>query len=848
MSNLLNGRYELHELLGEGGMAVVYRATQVNLAREVAVKFIKSGTSTTGNKLAARFEREAKAIAQLNHPNITQVYDFDVSEDGRYYLVMERLHGLDLAEFLEIYEMLPFHDVLLVMNGICAALRYAHEYEIVHRDIKPSNIFLTTDKQIKLMDFGLAKLATDSNLTGSGATLGTPKYFSPEQAEGQPLDQRSDIYSLGIVFYQLLTGQLPFDGNSVVNLILQHLTAPIPDPLEINAELPSLATEMVFKMLAKKPEDRYPDIESVQADLAILATSDNDAGMLASINIANAIPHRKTSQPLATISRATAHSQPASRPATSTLSTSVLQQTVRLPLPLIIAVMVVLIGGAALLVSSLSNGNDNETPAAADQFVPDVMPATTGEYLILVADWGDEDQTLGRRIADTLAASDSVGLSPHITVRIELIDYQIQNMDEAIRIANTVDAHLVVWGIRDDVGVEIIFEDVYAEPRSVSTMRFIVPNNDQYAEILTQDMPQTVRFYLSSMLLHHFVRVQDIDGFAGFGFNPSGASELRVIAPTDLDQHMIDLFVRSDFDDPNLVIETLTEAIRLAPGDPTLIFMRSYFEGFYVGDLESSQADVNTLRELVGDNNFSLWAQMNIDLNEEDYPNIIVLSDQLDTSIPGYGIPFSYRQLAFASTGNFAQIQIEVQGDITEQDVFGLPIWDLALAMSYEAQGDTAALEPVASRVRTNRNLEATNSFISSISALPAGFYLIGGYLSELNGDTLVAVLTYQQGLTVSPQNYLIHWRLGILSEQSRDIEDAYEFYDNARRFAPSPVPIITYQQANLVNAHGDEEALQDAPPACELLAIAAEETNIDEDFYQQLLAEINDKQAEWDC
>lgn len=838
MSNLLNGRYELHEQLGEGGMSVVFRATQLRLEREVAIKFIKTGTSTTGTTLAARFEREAKAIAQLNHPNITQVYDFDVSEDGRYYLVMERLHGMDLAQFIASYRPLALADTLEIIHGISSALGYAHERQIIHRDVKPSNVFITTQKHIKLMDFGLAKLATDTALTNSGSAVGTPKYFAPEQANGQALDHRSDIYSLGIVFYELLTGQLPYDSDNIVNLLLQHMTAPIPDPIEINPQLPSITTEIIYKMLAKEPTARYPSIAEFQDDVALIAQEQSPSGILSQVDLF--IPPPSTSP---TSSRPTIISAPTSN--AMTLTNTIFQSSIRLPLIAVIVLVIGLLGALALVVVS-QNGSD-EPATTASNFVPDVAVAQPQEYLILVADWGDADQTLGQRIANTLRTSDAVAISPNTTVRIEMIDHVISSSNEALEIANHVGAHLVVWGVQDEIGVEVVFEDVFAEPRSASTIRFIIPNNEDYNDIVAQDTPIALRIYLGSMLLHHFVRVSDIDGFAGFGFSTLGTTNLRIIPATDLDRHILDMLVRAPSSDLSDMMNSLNNAIRLAPGDPTLLFMRSYFEGFYQNNLARSQADVDILRELVGDTNFALWAQMNIDLTLEDYEAVLALSEQLDTTIPGYALPYSYRQIALAMTGNYAAIQEEVQGDITELAIFGLPIWDIALAFSYETQGDESSLEAAVERILTNRALEASASFISSIDSPPVAFYLVGGYLAEVNGQALAAVLTYEQGLQQSPENYMLHWRRAAAAEQLSDITGAYRHYQDARTYAPIPLPVLTYREAVLIRDHA-AQLPDDIPTACLRLLQAETEAQSNPVFYAPLLETIAQQKQDWNC
>ncbi|NJL93320.1 MAG: serine/threonine protein kinase [Anaerolineae bacterium] len=423
-TSILNGRYQLRELLGEGGMAVVYTATQLNLEREVAVKFIK-GHSYDQN-FTARFQREAKAIAQLNHPNITQVYDFDIAEDGRHYMVMERLHGMDLAQFLKRYHPLQLSDMLTIMRGVAAALSYAHSRSIVHRDVKPSNIFITPQKRIKLMDFGLAKLTTDGSITQSGASIGTPRYFSPEQATGAAVDHRTDIYSLGVVFYEIATGQLPFQGDNLVNLALQHMTAPVRDPRELRPDLPPLVTTLVFRMLAKDPEARYPTVDALLEDLATLGLEARTTGVLPKVDLNDTLEDA--------LSATTPDGDAALTQTQGAASSRLLQRSVRLPVPLIVLLLVGLLGLTALAAALLTRSDDETaTPGPAPLAL---APARSGEYLILVADWGDPDGTLDRRVADTIRASDAIGISPHLQIRIEPIERRIHDAPEAAALAH----------------------------------------------------------------------------------------------------------------------------------------------------------------------------------------------------------------------------------------------------------------------------------------------------------------------------------------------------------------------------------------------------------------------------
>lgn len=253
------------------------------------------------------------------------------------------------------------------------------------------------------------------------------------------------------------------------------------------------------------------------------------------------------------------------------------------------------------------------------------------------------------------------------------------------------------------------------------------------------------------------------------------------------------------------------------------------------------------MRELLGENNLTLWAALSIELSEQNYAEMLTLSEALDPDSLGYGVPFSYRQTALVMTGDYATVQAETQGSITEEAVFGLPIWDTMAALTYQIAGDEAGYGEAAARVSTNRNLEDSAGFITTISTPPIDFYLTGGYIAELSGTPLQAGLAYQAGLRVAPDHYLMNWRLGVLNATNNNAALAYDFLQTAHENAPGPFPIAAFQQARLVEAFADDVP-EDAPSACELLAQALTETSTDPDFYSTLIEQIEDRADSWSC
>ncbi|GMQ78110.1 MAG: hypothetical protein BMS9Abin02_0608 [Anaerolineae bacterium] len=276
------GKYKIVETLGRGGMAEVYRAYQPNLDRYVAIKIMHSFLADEENFLT-RFQREAKSMASLNHNNIVGVYDFDV-QDGIYYIVMEFVSGGTLKGKLETLagkgEKMPLSDSVRIILEIADALAYAHSRKMVHRDIKPGNIMIDEDGHAVLTDFGIAKILSGPSFTATGAMIGTPAYMSPEQGLGQAGDERSDLYALGVLFYQMSTGRLPYDADTPLAVILKHVNEPIPEPQVINEDLPPELSAVIVKAMAKDPAKRYQSAAEFATDLQNVAkTLDLDIGV-----------------------------------------------------------------------------------------------------------------------------------------------------------------------------------------------------------------------------------------------------------------------------------------------------------------------------------------------------------------------------------------------------------------------------------------------------------------------------------------------------------------------------------------------------------------------------------------
>ena len=273
-SRVLGDRYELGSRLGKGGMATVFRGTDRLLGRTVAVKVL-AAEFANDRKFVERFQREAQAAAGLNHPNVVSVFDIG-SADGLHYIVMEFVEGRTLADIIREEGALPPQRAAEIAVAVCRALSTAHEKGMVHRDVKPGNVLLTPDDGVKVADFGIARVTAGEPLTATGSVMGTASYLSPEQAKGEKVDARSDIYSLGCVLYEMLTGRAPFEADTPVSIAYKHVEEEPTAPSTVNPAVPHELEAVVMKALAKDPADRHHSTAEMASDLRQAAAAAAD--------------------------------------------------------------------------------------------------------------------------------------------------------------------------------------------------------------------------------------------------------------------------------------------------------------------------------------------------------------------------------------------------------------------------------------------------------------------------------------------------------------------------------------------------------------------------------------------
>ncbi|MFS0727768.1 Stk1 family PASTA domain-containing Ser/Thr kinase [Paenibacillus sp. 1P07SE] len=261
----LSGRYEIVEQVGGGGMALVYKAHDVLLNRHVAIKVLRQ-QFVHDEEFIRRFRREAQSAASLSHPNVVSIYDVG-QEDETHYIVMEYVEGSNLNEIILERAPLQAQEAVHIALQICDALEHAHHNQIIHRDIKPHNILIGKNNRVKVTDFGIARAVTSSTITQTGSVVGSVHYFSPEHAKGVNTGEKSDLYSLGIVLYQMLTGRLPFLGESPISVALKHLQENFEEPRRVNPHIPQSLENIILRSMRKDPAERYSSAEEMIEDL-----------------------------------------------------------------------------------------------------------------------------------------------------------------------------------------------------------------------------------------------------------------------------------------------------------------------------------------------------------------------------------------------------------------------------------------------------------------------------------------------------------------------------------------------------------------------------------------------------
>ncbi|MBZ0316199.1 MAG: protein kinase [Anaerolineae bacterium] len=847
-STLLN-RYILHEQLWQSGVTSVYRATHIQLKRVVAIKFLSAATFE--GPAITRFQLEARAIASLQHPNILQVYDFDRSEDGRYFMATEYFPHGDLQRHLDRLEKrgeyFNVSQATYIVKSVGVALGYAHSRGIIHRDIKPSNIFLDGPTRVVVGDFGLVKLQARSDSSVSGALVGTPTYMSPEQATGGPIDHRTDIYALGVLLFYLASGVRPYAGDSVAEVVAQHLNSPIPDITQIRPEVPPSLQGILARAMAKDPKDRYATAEDFVRDLAVydpnLENGEDTIRFDAGVTPELFIPRVPS----------TTHG-----PITATSSSS---QSLEVTLKVRIAYWKLTVGIVALAVAMFAGllllGQGDKDKPSPQSNIPPVTPAQGDEVLILVAPMVDEatDIDVGRRIMDWVETGEIGGLLQS-RLRVEALTTPISSDAEALQVGETAHAEAVIWGKRDGAGWHIMVVAPNRAANELRELRLLVPNDANLETMLIEKVPVLSDLYLRVLLVPRLAKEGNLLGVFFLTFDIKDFDPMAfVLADRPLDQNITQAMRYLSLG-RGLEADTETSAaLELVNGDIALYYMR-WAANVMQGNIDLTQTDAERLAALTEDGEFATGLRLIALYLLGEIDTLFAEAETLDYSTSSaITIAFSMIQQARIGEGQFAEVEAQNRAYVEWLTAQGVANADNTFleSMIYlrTIQGDAqgvAALMPRYQDFRDNRFYLAANVFFRRLQ--PTKFapiaFAFGGFREATIGQTSQARLTYNFGLGLHPDDYLLNWQSAMLDVTSGEYQRAYDRYSTAVSNAPVPFPIARYDQAMLVVEHGD--GLDNPRSACELLTEATKLARTDADFYAALLDRIAELSTAQGC
>ncbi len=690
---LIANRYQLVALIGQGGMGDVYRGIDQHTGETVAIKALKPELTLQSPDVLERFRREAEALRKLNHPNIVKMLD-TVEEEGQHYLVMEYVGGGSLRDLLDRQPRLPIRRVLEIALDLADALTRVHRLKITHRDIKPANILLAEDGTPRLTDFGMARLGDHARVTATGALVGTYGYLSPEACLGERLDARTDIWSFGVVLYEMLAGRRPFESDTGASVLVAILQKPVPNLLELRPETPPALADLIERMLEKDREKRIRSVRRVGAALeAILNELDGEGVARLSSRFATPtneltpselkppteLPYADAQSPESLV--VIAPPQPAAR---------------RSALWVLVGVAVVvaaLLGGAFF---ALSRRSEPATPPKPPPWAaaPLVEPVDEGEYMVLVAQFLPIGETPPRNVSQfivedlTQRVEDGI---PFSFLRVRSYPRPIASAEEARKVAEANGASVVVWG---NYSQDMV--DAFVQIGSTRAQPYLDPERSIPRDVLERSanlrvqMQDEHRASLAVPVLHvmNVLFTADGDGYAvthvlaiidemHADAPPSGGSSTAI----HLYQGALPYF-----QDTQQALEEYSAALELDPGNPipytfrAMAYMRQ-------GELEKSALDANTAQRL-GPEGWTtpIYLQAIIALTENDLESAQRAFDRLVELRPDDWAPITFRAMLEYLRGDWEAAQADSLRAIALQPNVNFPYFIASIFALHEGR------------------------------------------------------------------------------------------------------------------------------------------------------------------
>lgn len=825
---VIKDRYKLGPKISEGGMGVVYRATHLTLSRPVAMKFIQAANLDFGE----RFKREAQAIARLAHPNIVVVHDFDYDEEHGYFMVMELLGGITLSEMLkearDREQFLPLNEILHIVGGISEGLYYAHQQGVIHRDVKPSNVIITDENRVVVTDFGIAKMVSEASITGPDTIMGTPYYFAPEQATGDRVDHRADIYALGAVFYEMLTNHVPYDADTTMSVIAQHINAPIPNPRDERPDLPPRVTTIIDKAMAKEPSQRYADMGAFLDDLN--EVDRQETKVIEREPASPSLPDEKTITPA---------------PAT-------ISKTRSLPLRWIAAGVVgllVIVVAAVILLSGNGNDDNEDNSEKTVQRTYDFAPAREGEYLYLVSDFEREDVDIERRITDALSSSRVKALLGE-SFRIEQLDFVVESEADAEVIARDTGSVVIIWGLEDATGLELIFSAPLYPEKTIRELKFLVPAGEGFNQAILDELPVIVPFASYFMSDQQILRNDDLS-FIDFQLLEGSSirvptDDMYIIPSRDLERLVIDIeqaFVNQDHESLD---DLITNLIEIMSDDPVLYFLRYTANSFFLDRPDRARVDSDMLQEMLPSSALITYLNTGFALIKNDYEDLLEAARTYEGEDPlSQDLNSFYGILSLLALGDFEQADKLLATTELESihESFGFPAKEVFSSLLFDIRGDVDSTQEYRQALAADRSIEDIGSSFANLpfSTPPFAFMLWVGYAVE-ESNPLLSRIVYNVETPGFEEHFLLMWRRAVVAERNDEFETAADYYALAIDNAPVPFPVASYQLALLVQAQGLDG------DACTLLAEANSQANTNPEFYSVLIEKITAARTEFGC